>query len=243
MFNTIGSSNLMSPMLANEGGVAFLVVLGILGVIGIGVLIYRARQAQIRALTEWANRHGCQYRNTKDRSVDDRYPEFGCFHQGHSRYASDPIDGEWNGRQIELGKYHYTTGSGKNQSHHSFTYFVLRGDVPLQPLTVRPENVLDKLAGVFGFDDIDFESAEFSKRFLVKAKNRKWAYDVLHARAMEHLLNHRRSAIEFSGHDAMIHMSERTLKLENFEETIAILEQLLDMLPAYVVEQQKGRGR
>ena len=243
MLHAIGSSNLMFPMLANEAGVALLVVLGILGVIGIGVLIYRARQAQIRALTEWANRHGCQYRNIKDRSVDDRYPAFGCFRHGHSRYASDPISGEWNGRQMELGTYHYTTGSGKNQSHHSFTYFMLRGDVPLQPLTVRPENVLDKLAGVFGFDDIDFESAEFSKRFLVKAKNRKWAYDVLHTRAMEHLLNHRRSVIEFSGHDAMIHMSERTLKLENFEETIAVLEQLLDMLPAYVVEQQKGRGR
>ena len=170
MLHAIGSSNLMFPMLASEAGVALLVVLGILGVIGIGVLIYRARQAQIRALTEWANRHGCQYRNIKDRSVDDRYPAFGCFRHGHSRYASDPISGEWNGRQMELGTYHYTTGSGKNQSHHSFTYFVLRGDVPLQPLTVRPENVLDKMAGVFGFDDIDFESAEFSKRFLVKAK-------------------------------------------------------------------------
>ena len=243
MFNTIGSSNQMFPMLASEGGVAFLVVLGIIAVIGIGVLAYRARQAQIRALTAWANRHGCRYQNIKDRSVDDRYPEFGCFHQGHSRYASDPITGEWNGRQIELGKYHYTTGSGKNQTHHSFTYFVLRGDLPLQPLTIRPENVLDKLAGVFGFDDIDFESAEFSKRFLVKAKDRKWAYDVLHTRAMEHLLDHRRSAIEFSGYDAMIHLSGRTLKLEGFEATIAILEQLLDMLPAYVVEQQKGIGR
>jgi hypothetical protein len=242
MFNAIGSSNLMFPMLANEAGVALLVVLGILGVIGIGVLIYRARQAQIRALTEWAHRHGCQYRNIKDRSVDDRYPEFGCFHQGSSRYASDPISGEWNGRQVELGTYHYTTGSGKNRTTHSFTYFVLRGDVPLQPLTIRPENVLDKMAGVFGFDDIDFESAEFSKRFFVKAKNRKWAYDVLHARAMEHLLDHRRSVIEFSGYDAMIHMSERTLKLDEFEGSIGVLEQLLDMLPAYVVEQQKGLG-
>jgi hypothetical protein len=243
MFNAIGSSNLLSPMLANEAGVAFLVVLGVLGVIGIGVLAYRARQAKIRALTEWAHRHGCQYRNIKDRSVDDRYPEFGCFHHGHSRYASDPIEGEWNGRQIKLGTYHYTTGSGRNQSHHSFTYFVLRGDMPLQPLTIRPENVLDKLAGAFGFDDIDFESAEFSKRFLVKAKDRKWAYDVLHARAMEHLLDHRRSAIEFSGYDAMIQMNGRTLKLEEYEATIGVLEQLLDMLPAYVVEQQKGRGR
>ena len=47
MLHAIGSSNLMFPMLANEAGVALLVVLGILGVIGIGVLIYRARQAQI----------------------------------------------------------------------------------------------------------------------------------------------------------------------------------------------------
>jgi hypothetical protein len=36
---------------------------------------------------------------------------------------------------------------------------------PSPTLLVRPEGLLDKLAGIVGVDDIDFESSEFSKRF------------------------------------------------------------------------------
>ena len=40
---------------------------------------------------------------------------------------------------------------------------------------VRPEHVFDRLASFLGFDDIDFESVEFSKRFMVKFADRKFA--------------------------------------------------------------------
>ncbi|MCZ6810529.1 MAG: hypothetical protein O7D97_00875, partial [Planctomycetota bacterium] len=55
-------------------------------------------------------------------------------------------------------------------------------------LLIRREGMFDKLAGAFGFDDIDFESAEFSKRFYVKSPDKRFAYDVIHPRMMEFLL-------------------------------------------------------
>ena len=57
----------------------------------------------------------------------------------------------------------------------------------------RPRHPLEEFFGppfgeFFGHDDIDFESAEFSRNFYVKSSDRKWAFDILHARAMEFLL-------------------------------------------------------
>jgi hypothetical protein len=49
-------------------------------------------------------------------------------------------------------------------------------------LLIRREDIGDKLIGGLGFDDIDFESEEFSRDFWVKSDNRRHAYGVIHPR-------------------------------------------------------------
>ena len=58
----------------------------------------------------------------------------------------------------------------------------------LPDLFIRPEGFFDKIAGALGFDDINFESKEFSSRFLVKSGNKKFAYDVIHPQTMEFMM-------------------------------------------------------
>ena len=41
---------------------------------------------------------------------------------------------------------------------------------------------------MFGYQDIKFESAEFSKTFCVRSPDKKFAYDVCNAKMMEYLL-------------------------------------------------------
>ncbi len=102
------------------------------------------------------------------------------------------MHGTWQGYRILGFDYHYQTYSysknGRQTHHHYFSAAILQSPVPLKPLFIRPEGFLDRVAEFLGFDDIDFESLEFSRRFYVKSPDRRWAYDVIHQRTMEFLL-------------------------------------------------------
>ncbi|MBN1942879.1 MAG: hypothetical protein JW849_06250, partial [Phycisphaerae bacterium] len=114
-----------------------------------------------KALEAFALQHGMEFDRTKNSHVDNQFPTLKCFHQGHSRYGCNFLKGQWQGRGFLGFDYHYTTGSGKNRSHHSFSCVLLSSNVPLKELFIRPEGFFDKITEFFGYDDIDFESAEF----------------------------------------------------------------------------------
>ena len=155
----------------------------VIAIVIIVVGIYCSAQRR-KELAAWAAANGLSFSPANDSSMDARFSEFSCLQEGHSRYANNIMKGEWsdlgdrnsplpcNGR-TELAvcafDYHYTTGSGKNQQTHSFSAVVAVSPLPLEPLLIRPEGVFDKVAEFFGADDIDFESAEFSRQFFVKS--------------------------------------------------------------------------
>lgn len=192
-----------------------------------------------KALEVFAQQHGLEFDRTKNSHVDDEFPTLRCFHQGHSRYGCNFLKGQWQGRRFLGFDYHYTTGSGKNQSHHSFSCVMLSSHVPLKELFIRPEGFFDKITEFFGCDDIDFESAEFSRAFYVKAPEKRWAYDVLHARAIEFLLNQPKFTIQFASDCAMAQKSG-AFRPEQFAQAAEVLRGLLDGLPNYVLQQQGG---
>ena len=90
----------------------------------------------------------------------------------------------------------------------------------------------------FGFDDINFESAEFSRRFFVQAPDKRWAYDVIHPRTMEFLLAQPMSLLQFDA-AAVIAWRGNTLGPAEFEQLIETARGVLDRLPPYLVQQQQ----
>ena len=133
--------------------------------------------------------------------------------------------------------YHYVTGSGKNRSTHYFSAIILRSDVQLKPLSIRPEGIFDRVTEFFGLDDIDFESAEFSRRFYVKSPDKRWAYDVIHPRTMTFLLSMLHFSIELDRTHVIV-WKNRRFDTEAFETAIAIAAGLLDNLPTYLTDKQ-----
>jgi hypothetical protein len=115
---------------------------------------------------------------------------------------------------------------------------ILASDVALLPLTIRPEGFLDKVGEFFGFDDIDFESAEFSRRFHVSAGDRKWAFDVLHARAIEFLLASPVFTIVLD-RGAVCAYRSSTFRVEEFRQAAEVAAGLLDRLPEYVLRERR----
>jgi len=192
-----------------------------------------------KELAAWASGNGLASRPRRDNGFDERYRAFGCLRRGYSRCAYNIAEGDWNGRQVTAFDYRYVTGSGKNRRTHHFSAIVLRSNVALKPLRIRSENIFDRVTEFFGLDDIDFESAEFSREFHVKSSDKRWAYDVLHQRTMEFLLSMPRFSIEFADRH-VIAWRNRRFNVETFESVIAVVEGVLDRLPGYVVRQQEG---
>jgi hypothetical protein len=218
-----------------------LVILFLLLIVaGIAFAIYAAAQRR-KLLGQWANSKSLHFNTSKAYDMDSRHSEFKCLHRGRSRYAFNIITGKLNDRDITAFDYRYITGSGKNRQTHQFSAIIVAAPLPLKPLLIRREGFFDKVTEFFGADDIDFESAEFSRKFFVKSPDKKWAYDVIHQRMMEYLLAGPKFAIQFDRTSIIAWRNHRRFSPDDFQSAFDLIEGILDRLPEYLVRQQKGQ--
>lgn len=180
----------------------------------VGVLIafaaygaYKQQQRRVEELRAFAAQRGWQFdaSSISPRDLPFMSP-FGTFEQGHSQLAYNTLRGaiaigerRW---PVVAGDFQYktTSGSGKNRrtTTHRLSYLIVETPYLGAPeLFVRREHFLDRFAGFMGFDDIDFESNEFSERFHVKSGDKRFAYAVIQPRMMEFLLAGETPSIEF----------------------------------------------
>ena len=215
----------------------------------IGVIMYfsyLAEKQRRQALTILAMRLGFRYEPDRDNTrLEGRYDRIDLLGKGSNRYTKNHLIGQIDGRPVVACDFHYETYStdskGHRQTHHHL-YGVIFVVLPLRmnQVCIRSENLFDKLAGVLGFEDIDFESAEFSRRFNVTADNRKFAYDLIHARAMEYLLAHDDYCWEFDGPVIALYQSG-TFKPEQIKPAIDTVIGFIPLIPEYVWA-ERGRS-
>lgn len=216
----------------------FLIFIGVfLVVIVLSILQTQRRKQEMRA---YAQSKGLQYHEGNHRDFDRRFPAFSCLQRGHGRYASNVIIGELGPFAVCLFDYRYKTGSGKNETTHNFSAVMLDTGMPLQPLLIRQESFFDKVGEFLGFDDIDFESQEFSSKFFVKSPNKKWAYDILHQKAMEYLLLAPAFTIEFQGSTIMAYRDKR-FSIADFDAALTVIQDLVQLFPDYLLREWKGK--
>ena len=165
---------------------AFVVIAVIVAVAG-----HLAAQKRRRELALFAQQNGLHFTPDVDYGLVEQFEALGLtpFGQGSSRRAYNLVHGRRGEVEWNIFDYRYTTGSGKRRTTHR--YGVVAARVPLGfPRTVlRPENLFDKVASMAGFDDINFESESFSRRFHVSGADRRFAYDLVHPQMMEYLLS------------------------------------------------------
>ena len=212
-------------------GLLVVLVILIAGIL-IAYHIVDARERR-KELAAFAGENGLSFDPEKDRDLDDRHPHLKCLHRGHSRYASNIMRGELGDLEVTAFDYHYVTGHGKNRQTHRHSAVIARSPVPLKPLYIRREHIFDKVGEFFGADDIDFESAEFSRKFYVKAPDKRWAYDVIHQRMMEFLLASPSFSIQFEV-DKVVAWKSSRFSGEEFELATEMIKGILDRLPKYL---------
>lgn len=180
-----------------------------------------------------AKKLGLQFDKRNDSRLIERYPFLNKLDRGSNRYAFNILSGNYQGYQTTVFDFHYETHSNKNTHHHYFSFFILTLDRQFPELTVGREGFFSKIGQSLGFDDIDFESSEFSKKFLVRSKDKKFAYDFCNAKMIEHLLDNPIRAIEIE--ETVLAMAfDSKLSVNEIEPQLNYLLKVRSLMPAYL---------
>ena len=218
------------PVLIFGAFAVLVVVLAIFGAI--------AAKKRREAFAILAARLGLTFSPDHDRGIADRYHFLDRLAHGSNRYAYNILSGNYQGRSVVAFDYHYQTESrdskgNRRTHHHHFSCFVLQMERPFPELTIAREGIFSKVAQAFGYDDIDFESHEFSRKFCVRSKDKKFAYDVCHARMIEYLLANDDLNIEIENTVLALAYSG-VLKPEEIEPNLQRLVQVRALMPDYL---------
>lgn len=203
------------------------------------------RTAELRAL---AGEMGLSFDRGRDSSADERFARFAMFKRGHSRSARNIMRGEvelaGHHVNIELGDFRYTVGSGKDKKVRKFSYLVAVNPIGDCPETiVRREGLFDRVKGLLGFDDIDFESDEFSRKFHVSSDDKRFAYDLISQEMMEFMLQDPPSAMELEGELVCMADGSRRWNAQDFRASIRWLGGMLEKWPRHLVDSMASRPR
>lgn len=233
------------------GVVILIVVVVVAAVIGAAVFARIAAKKRREALAALAAELGFAFDPDYDAGHDQEYAQFEIFRRGHDGYAYNTLTGsiEIDGRAFpcRTGDFTYkvTSGHGKNRRTTTYRLSYLICHLPFRfvpALLIRREHMLDKLAGAFGFDDIDFESSEFSRAFHVKSPDKRFAYDVVTPKMMEFLLGSNPPVIDVERGACCVVDGTRRWEPAEFKARMAWVSQFFDLWPDHLTKELEGRA-
>lgn len=206
-------------------------------IVAAGIWSWLRERKRREAFGKLAAELGLQY-CAKDSSFADRFCFLDKLNQGSKRYAFNIIEGVYQEHPVYCFDYHYETYStdskGRRQTHHHyFSFFVLMHAHQFPELKIYKEGFFSKIGQAMGFDDIDFESHEFSSAFVVKSKDKKFAYDICHTRMMAYLLKNRDLSIEIEGPCLAIGF-DRRLSPAEVPARLRQLVEIRNLFPKYL---------
>lgn len=216
-----------------------LIAVLVVGIVLIGVIYnFIAARKRREALLALAAQLNLNFDAGEDENIPEQFGFLKQFNQGDNRYATNVISGTYQQNNVLAFDYHYQTYStdskgNRTTQHHWFSFFILTLPTTFPELTIRRENFFTQVAEVFGYQDIKFESAEFSKMFCVRSPDKKFAYDVCNVQMMEYLLANRDLSVELENEVIALAFDSR-LAVEEFEHNLRRLAEIRARLPEYL---------
>lgn len=202
------------------------------------------RKKQAAAMCLKARELGFEYSRTAGSRLADmvRHLDSLDVNNGRDRYAWNVVEGSFNGHSVAVFDYHYATRGDwwwppKWTTHNYLSIVLVDLEREFPELIIGPEGggLFKKIAEVFGGGDIDFESHEFSERFDVRSKDKKFAYDFCNARMMEYLLEHRGMSLEIDK-SSLAMGYEDMHDVSSIKRRLASLVEIRSRMPNYLFE-------
>lgn len=145
------------------------------------------------------------------------------------------VAGDFLGLRIRVCEFAFRSGGWKTSSQsYNVLALAIVDDKDYPWLGVAPEGIGHKLFEAVGGADIDFESDAFSRAYCVKSPDRRFAYDVLHPRAIEHLMKPGWKRWEISGPYIAVWEARRRLEANDVGVAIQRLRGFVDLMPQFI---------
>jgi hypothetical protein len=207
---------------------------GLIALVFIVVVVAGAIYSKKRhdAMKHLAAELGFQH-DARSSDVHSRFERFQPLNVGRSRRSKNHLHGRRREIEWNIFDYQYRTGSGKNAKTHSIGVIAAAVPVQLPAMQVRPENMFDRLAAMAGFDDINFESEQFSRRYHVSSNNRRACYEVIHPQMMEYLLAMPDANWQLSGREIAL-IRNGFYPVDEIEPTMRMIEGFVARIPQHV---------
>lgn len=212
--------------------------LGIVAVIvlvigGIALSFYlKAKRRQ--ELQTFATQHGLQF------SESDPFGLLGwpftLFRKGDGRGIENVLWGPWDGGEpVTAFDYWYYTEStdskgNRTRSYSRFSCAMIEVPAAFPHLEIARENLFTRMADSMGMEDIEFESPDFNRRYNVKAKERRFAYELLDARMLDWMVGFDQGyAFEVTGNRILAY--RKRTKAQGLVPLIGTLVMFRDRIP------------
>jgi hypothetical protein len=202
------------------------------------------RREQAAAMTAKARELGFEFSQTANSRLAGlvRHLDSLDVNNGRDRYAFNVVEGSLDGHPVAVFDYHYATRGDcwwppKWTTHNYLSIVLIDLEREFPELTIGPEGggLFKMIAETFGGGDIDFESHEFSERFDVRSKNKKFAYDFCNARMIEYLLDHRGISLEVDS-SSLAMGYEDMHDISRIKRRLASLVEIRSRMPNYLFE-------
>jgi hypothetical protein len=167
------------------------------------------------------------------------------FGQGHTPQVRNVLSGTFRGYQATVFDYSYKVTTSNGKSTQTVTYEVqvwsLEADFVLPSVEIAPENISLRIMEKFGLREVEFESAEFNRKWFVRSEDAKGVYDVFHPQAMERFMDFEplRYVMSFNRVTALTNSYQSAMYIYRVLNDLA---DLLDMVPNYVREDGRLRS-
>lgn len=226
----------------------FLLVIS-LAILPFKMLLHSLRQERrSNAMALKARELGLMYRKESDRHTAGAYTFLDQFEkQSGSResYSLNTIKGDFDGRSVTLFDFHFLSDetvwwwAPSWNRHCYFSFIVLNLEKGFPELTLAKEGIFSKIAQALGFDDIDFESHEFSRHYKVHCNDKKFAYDFCNAKMIGYLLDQPVIAIEIE-RNALALGFDSQYKVEKIGRHLTHLVKVRSFMPNYLFDKRAG---
>jgi len=202
-------------------------------VLGFTALSYYHETQRIEQMRFVAERMGFSFRVEGDPGLQERLGPFHLFSKGHSRKIENVLRREIHDIEVTLFEYRYRTNSGKHTQTHRQTVLLFetaRLQLPL--FSLRPQGMLQRIAGMFGYQDINFENHPFfSESYLLRGHEEVQIRSLFDEEALCYFTRHEGLCVEGDGQRLVFYQRGQAVEpgwLEGF------LEQGLDVLDLFM---------
>jgi len=125
---------------------------------------------------------------------------------------------------------------GPLRRRHWRTFVLVETGIDIGRVLLAPEGVKDRFVEEFGLDDIDFESAEFSRRFRVTGERRDLTFALFDTDMMELLLRQRRLWISLASGWALLWPGATWMSLGDIEAFFDFARAFRGSIPRHLRE-------